>query len=44
LPPSDPEVQEVGKICGGFAWELIQQLKSKRKRITNAIPIAQLER
>jgi hypothetical protein len=28
-PPVDPEVHEVGKIYGGFAYELIQQLTSK---------------
>ena len=28
-PPQDPEVHEVGRIYGGFAWELIQRLISK---------------
>jgi hypothetical protein len=28
-PPADPEVHEVGKIYGGFTWELIQRLTSK---------------
>jgi hypothetical protein len=28
-PPQDPEVHEVGKIYGGFTWELTQQLVSK---------------
>ena len=28
-PPADPEVHEVGKIYGGFAWDLTQQLTSK---------------
>lgn len=28
-PPQDPEVHEVGKIYGGFTWELTEQLKSK---------------
>ncbi len=28
-PPADPEVHEVGKIYGGFTWELIQRLISK---------------
>lgn len=28
-PPRDPEVHEVGRIYGGFAWELTQQLLSK---------------
>jgi hypothetical protein len=27
-PPQDPEVHEVGKIYGGFTWELAQQLIS----------------
>ncbi len=29
FPPPNPEVHEVGKIYGGFTWELIQQLTSK---------------
>jgi hypothetical protein len=28
-PPVNPEVHEVGKIYGGFTWELTQQLTSK---------------
>src|SRR5262249_5321323 len=28
-PPQDTEVHQVGRIYGGFAWELIQQLNSK---------------
>lgn len=28
-PPQDPEVHEVGRIYGGFTWELTQQLISK---------------
>jgi hypothetical protein len=39
-PPSDPEVHEVGKIYGGFAWELIQQLKSKLSSEDSAIAAA----
>jgi hypothetical protein len=28
-PPQNPEVHEVGKIYGGFTWELTQQLQSR---------------